>query len=153
MNIRSALDKLDCTASYLQSPLLLVIRLFWGWSFVQTGLGKLNHLDKTTGFFESLHIPMPRANAIAAGCVETGCGALLALGLFTRPASIPLIFTLIIAYITADSEAWHSFFSDPDKFMSATPFLFLYAAVIVLAFGPGKISLDALFFRKSASGK
>ncbi len=153
MNIRSALDKFDCAASCLQSPLLLVIRLFWGWSFVQTGLGKLNHLDKTTGFFESLHIPMPRANAIAAGSTETICGALIGLGLFARPASIPLIVILIFAYITADNEAWHSIFSDTDKFLNATPFLFLYAAVIVLAFGPGKISLDALFFRKSASGR
>lgn len=153
MNIRSALDKLDHAASYLQSPLLLVIRLFWGWSFIQTGLGKLNHLDKSTAFFESLHLPMPKANAIAAGCTETVCGTLIGLGLFARPASIPLIVIMIVAYITADNEAWHSIFSDTDKFLNATPFLFLYAAVIVLAFGPGKLSLDALFFRRSASGK
>lgn len=153
MNIRSALDKLDHAASYLQSPLLLVIRLFWGWSFVQTGLGKLNHLEKSTAFFHSLNIPMPRANAIAAGCTETICGGLIGLGLLARPASIPLIVIMIFAYITADNEAWHSIFSDTDKFLGATPFLFLYAAVIVLAFGPGRLSLDALFFRKSASGK
>ncbi|MEO6993196.1 MAG: DoxX family protein [Lacunisphaera sp.] len=153
MTIRSTLDKLDGAASYLQSPLLLVIRLYWGWSFIQTGLGKLKHLDKVTGFFESLHIPMPRANAIAAGSTETICGALIGLGLFARPASIPLIVILSLAYVTADNEALHAIFSDTDKFTSATPFLFLFAAVIVLAFGPGKLSLDALFFRKSASGK
>ncbi len=153
MNIRSLLDKLDCVASYLQSPLLLVIRLYWGWSFAQTGWGKLHNLDKTTGFFESLHIPAPRINAMAAGTVECAGGVLLALGLFARPVSIPLIFTMIIAYVTADNEALHAIISDTDKFTSAAPFLFLLAAVIVLAFGPGKLSLDALFFRKSASGK
>jgi putative oxidoreductase len=153
MNIRSLLDKLDTVASYLQSPLLLIIRLYWGWSFALSGWGKLHNLEKTAGFFESIHIPMPKANAIAAGVVECGGGVLLALGLFARPVSIPLIFTMIIAYVTADNEAWHAITSDPDKFVTAAPFLFLLASVIVLAFGPGKISLDALFFRKSASGK
>ena len=75
------------------------------------------------------------------------------MGLFARPISIPLIGTMIVAYITADSEALRAITSDPDKFVSAAPFLFMLAALIVLAFGPGKISLDALFFRKSASGK
>ncbi len=153
MNIRSALDKLDCAASYLQSPLLLVIRLYWGWQFFVTGRGHLMNLEKTVAFFSRLNIPMPKLNAIAAGSVECAGGLLLAAGLFARPVSVPLVFTMVIAYVTADSDALHSIFSDGDKFVTATPFLFLFAALIVLAFGPGKISLDALFFRKSASGK
>ena len=153
MNVRSLLDKLDCAASYLQSPLLLIIRLYWGWQFFVAGRGHLMNLEKTTTFFAGLHIPMPKLNAIVAGSVECAGGGLLALGLFTRPAAVPLIFTMIIAYVTADSEALHAIFSDTDKFVTATPFLFLFAVLIVLAFGPGKISLDALFFRKSASAK
>jgi putative oxidoreductase len=35
-------------------------------------------------------------------------------------------------------------FSDPDKFVKADPFPFLLAALIILVFGPGKISLDAV---------
>ena len=65
---------------------------------------------------------------------------------------MPLIFTMIVAYATAESEALHAVFSDPNKFLSADPFLFLLASLIVLAFGPGKLSLDALFFKKPASG-
>ena len=38
----------------LQSPLLLAIRLFWGWQFFLTGKGKLMDLAKPTQFFESL---------------------------------------------------------------------------------------------------
>jgi putative oxidoreductase len=153
MKIRSLLDSFDAAASWLQSPVLLIIRLYWGYSFATTGWGKLNHLDKTTAYFESLHIPMPKINAIAAGTTELVCGTLLALGLLARPAAVPLIGVMIVAYITGDNEAWHSIFNDTDKFVTATPFLFLLAAVLVLAFGPGKLSLDALFFRKSASGK
>lgn len=46
----------------LQSPLLLVLRLYCGWQFFLTGKGKLTHLDKTGGFFATLHIPMPKLN-------------------------------------------------------------------------------------------
>jgi putative oxidoreductase len=51
---------------------------------------------------------------------------------------------MIVAYITADFEAISKFFSDPDKFVKADPFPFLLAALIVLIFGPGRFSLDAL---------
>jgi len=36
---------------------------------------------------------------------------------------------------------------DTDNFFAAAPFLFLFAAVIVLAFGPGAFSLDYLIAR------
>jgi putative oxidoreductase len=153
MNLRPVLDKFDTAASCLQSPLLLIIRLYWGWQFFVTGRSHLMNLEKTTAFFTGLHIPMPKLNAIVAGSTECAGGLLLAAGFFARPAAVPLIFTMIIAYVTADNEALHAIASDPDKFVSAAPFLFLLAALIVLAFGPGKLSFDALFFRKSASGK
>jgi putative oxidoreductase len=151
MQLKPLLAKLDSLASYLQSPLLLVIRLYWGISFTLTGWGKLTHLDKTTDFFASLNIPMPKINAVMAGSTECFGGALLAIGLFARPVSIPLIFCMSVAYATADSEAVHAIFSDPDKFVTATPFLFLLAAVTVLAFGPGKISADH-FWRGGKAG-
>ena len=150
MQLRSLLATLDTVASFLQSPLLLVIRLYWGISFAQTGWGKLMNLDRTAGYFETLNIPMPKLNAIMAGSTECLGGALLALGLFARPASIPLIGTMAVAYWTAEREALMAITSNPDKFVSAAPFQFLLASLIVLAFGPGKLSLDALFGRNSA---
>ncbi len=153
MKLGPLLDKFDGLASGLQSPLLLVIRLYWGWHFAQTGWGKLTHLEKTASFFESINIPLPKLNALAAGSTECVGGILLALGLFARPAAVPLAFTMIVAYATADSEALHAIFSEPDKFLEAAPFLFLAAALLVLAFGPGKFSLDALWGRKTATAK
>ena len=153
MKLRPLLAKLDAIADFLQSPLLLAIRLYWGWSFAQTGWGKLTHLEKTTAFFTDLGLPLPQVNASMAGATECGGGALLALGLFARPASIPLIFTMLVAYWTADREALTAIASDPDKFLSAAPFLFLLASVIVLAFGPGKLSLDALLGKNTGVAK
>ncbi len=46
-------------ASFLQSPFLLVVRLYWGWQFAQTGWGKLHNLPQITQFFSSLHLPFP----------------------------------------------------------------------------------------------
>ena len=142
---------LACAASYLQSPLLLAIRLYWGWQFFQTGKGKLMNLDRITEFFQSLHIPMPKLNACLAGGTECFGGLLLLLGLGSRLVSLPLIFTMIIAYVTADLDKVKAIFSDPDKFVTAAPFLFMFAAVIVLAFGPGKFSLDWLIGKKISS--
>lgn len=154
MNLSSGFNRLNgllaTIAGWLRSPLLLVIRLWWGWSFFVTGKAHLSQLARTTSFFASLHIPFPRANVILAGGTECVGGLLLLAGLFTRIISVPLMFTMLVAYITADNEALHAILSDTDKFTGATPFLFLYAAVIVFVFGPGRISLDALFFRNTA---
>ena len=40
----------------LQSPLLLAMRLYWGWPLFQTGKGKLMNLDRTAEFFSSLKL-------------------------------------------------------------------------------------------------
>jgi putative oxidoreductase len=134
--------------TFLRSPVLLVIRLYWGWQFFLTGRGKLEHLDKTTSFFASLGIPAPHLNAIMASCTECSCGLLLLAGLFSRFASLALICVMSVAYCTAERDTLVTIFSDPDKFTGADPFLFLYAAVLVFCFGPGKIALDTLVFRE-----
>jgi putative oxidoreductase len=59
---------------------------------------------------------------------------------------------MLVAYVTAENEALHAFFSNPDKFTGADPFLFLLAALLVFVFGPGQVSVDALVGKKSASG-
>ena len=128
-----------------------MIRLYWGCSFVLTGWGKLTHLERTSSYFESLNIPLPKVNAVMAAGTETVGGALLALGLFARPASVPLIFCMFVAYYTADHDALVAIGSDPDKFVTAAPFLFMFAALIVLVFGPGKLSLDALRGKAAAA--
>jgi putative oxidoreductase len=142
--VRSAYTMLVKGASCLQSPLLLVVRLYWGWSFFQTGKGKLGNLDKVTEFFQSLGIPAPGVNAALAGTTECVGGLLLLLGLASRPAALALSFTMIVAYLTADLDAVKGIFSDPDTFLGAEPFLFLFASLLVLAFGPGFFSLDRL---------
>jgi putative oxidoreductase len=129
--------------SHLQSPLLLAVRLYWGWQFFQTGLGKLTGVDKVVEFFTSLGIPFPTFNAYLVGSLECAGGALLFVGLGSRIIALPLTFNMLVAYITADREALLSILSDPGKFYAADPFTFFFASLLILIFGPGKISLDS----------
>jgi len=139
-------------ADYLQHPFLLFVRLYWGVQLMQSGWGKLHNLDKVTDFFTSLNLPMPHQMAVIISCLEFFGGFLLAAGLFSRLISFVLTINMISAYVTADKEALHSIFSDPDKFTAAAPYVFLIASLIVFIFGPGVFSLDALadrFFWKT----
>jgi putative oxidoreductase len=151
-NVADLYELLVWIGTKLQSPLLLLIRLCWGIEFMQTGSGKLAHIDKVTGFFTSLHIPFPMANAYLVGCTEMIGGTLLTLGLVSRLAAVPLSITLVVAYVTSEQDALKQLFSftSVDPFLAATPFQFLLACLIVLAFGPGVFSLDYLLgrFRK-----
>jgi putative oxidoreductase len=130
--------------SYLQSPFLLLVRLYWGWQLIESGWGKLHHLDKVTDFFTSLNLPMPAQTALAISCLEFFGGIFLAIGLVSRLTALVLTINMLMAYITADREALFSIFSDPDKFYAATPYTFLIASLLILIFGPGRLALDSL---------
>jgi putative oxidoreductase len=130
--------------SSLGSPMLLAVRLYWGFQFAQTGWGKLHNLPKITGFFASLNIPAPRFAAPAVSLLEFIGGILLMLGLFSRPIAFLLACNMFVAYWTADHEALTSVFSDPGKFYIADPYTFLFASLMVVIFGAGFFAADTL---------
>lgn len=140
----------DKVASYLPNPLLLGIRLYWGWQFFITGKGKLTNLEATASFFGDLGLPLPKLQALMAGSVECFGGLFLLVGLASRLTAVPLIFTMIVAYLTAHHEVVTGIWADSDAFVTAPPFLFLLAAVIIFVFGPGKFSADARLRRPTA---
>ncbi|MBV8901330.1 MAG: DoxX family protein [Verrucomicrobia bacterium] len=143
-SFRRGYELLVRCANLLQSPLLLALRLYFFWQLFLTGQGKLTHLAKISEYFASLGLPFPALNAFLAGSAETFGSLLLMIGLASRLAAIPVTVTMIVAYLAADFEAVTKIFSDPDKFVQDAAFPFLMAALIVLAFGPGRFSVDAL---------
>ena len=156
MRVKRMHDWFFDRVSYLKSPFLLVIRLYWGVQLAQSGWGKLHHLPNVTDFFTSLGLPFPALTAVLISCLELLGGIFLALGVLSRLTALVLTANMLVAYVTADREALFSFISDPDKFSAAAPFTFLIASLIVLIFGAGSVSVDTLlrrWFDKSALGK
>ncbi len=143
------LSYLHCRFKYyaarLESPFLLLVRLYWGWQFTQTGWGKLHNLPHVREYFASLGIPAPGVMAPMIASLEFFGGMLLILGLSTRLTGLLLACNMFVAYVTSDRQALGSFLSDPGKFYIADPFTFLFASLIALIFGAGFFSLDYLF--------
>jgi putative oxidoreductase len=141
MNLKSIHATAPAIAPALQSAVLLMIRITMGWGFFLTGKGKLVNLERTTRFFTELHLPAPKFQAMLAGSTEMCGGLLLLIGFSTRLVSIPLAFTMVVAYLTAHREDAFKSLSD---FTDQAPFPFLVAALVTMAFGAGRISLDRL---------
>jgi putative oxidoreductase len=134
---------------YLQPILLFLLRLYFGWMFMSAGLGKLSDPAAAAKQFAGLGVPLPTLNVYAAATVETVCGAILLVGAASRIVAIPLIFTMIVAYATAHREQvfddpWGDPLGTATLFVKAPPFGYLLTALLVLLFGPGRLSLDGL---------
>jgi len=135
--------------NFLGHFLLLVIRLYWGGLLIITGIGKLMNIHGVADFFASLDLPAPLFMAFFVAIVELIGGVSLFIGLFSRLFTILLVLVFFGAYSTAHQEALISFFTNPSLFIMQDPFLYLYASLIVLCFGPGFISIDYWVEKKS----
>jgi putative oxidoreductase len=128
---------------------LLIGRVFIGLCFVTHGLGKLGVVGtgSMSGFvqyLESLGVPLAPVQARMAMLSELAGGALLALGLFTRPACLLLVFTMLVAGRLGHKGAGYLITNEPP---GAEYTINLAAICVVFALlGPGSLSLDHLLF-------
>ena len=136
----------------LHSPLLLAIRLYWGWQFASDGLAKLQHLDHVTQFFLSLNIPAAGFAALMVALVELIGGILFALGIASRLTALILFVNMTMAYLSVpdDRAAFLHLVTAPDKFIAADPFAYWFAALLILILGPGIFAVDWLIARRFA---
>ncbi len=87
----------------------LALRIFLAPVFILAGAGKLAHIENTAAFFGSLGLPAPELMAYLAGLTEFVGGWCLLLGLAVRWVAIPLMFTMIVAAVTAHwDNGWHA---------------------------------------------
>ena len=130
----------------LQSPLLLAIRLYWGFQFAQDGWGKLHHLDRVTEFFTSLSLPAPGTTALFVALIEFVGGILFAFGIASRITSLVLWVNMTMAYLSVPDDRTNFFhiFSKPEDFYGAGPYTYWFAALLILILGPGIFSVDTL---------
>ena len=121
----------------------LLVRLFVGYFFFETGLGKVRNLGTFVERFQEWGIPFPPVSAAVSAYAELIGGALLVLGLLTRLASIPLFINMLVATLTVKLKkvAGLDDFVELDEPLYALLFLWLFIS------GPGPLSLDALATR------
>jgi putative oxidoreductase len=122
----------------------LTTRIAVGWVFVESGWGKLHNIEKVTGYFTSLGIPLPAVQAPMVAGIEFLGGIMLILGLATRIVSIPLIGIMSVAILTAK---WSEIASTSDLF-GFSEFLYIVLLLWLLINGPSNLALDHLVAKK-----
>ena len=133
--------RLDC----LEWVVRLVVRIAVGIEFFGSGLGKVGKLSGLVQYFRSLGIPAPEIQAPVVASTELVCGALIVVGLLTRPAALMLCGVMTVAIVTAAAPekhitaSWHGLL---EFFYLPEVLLLLLLAWLVVA-GPGRASLDA----------
>ena len=118
----------------------LLVRLFVGYFFFETGWAKLHNLDAFTARFAQWGIPHPAFNAALSAYAECIGGALTTAGFGTRLVSIPLMVNMAVAIITVKMKNVASLddFVELDEPLYALAFFWLFLA------GPGWLSVDQL---------
>jgi putative oxidoreductase len=115
---------------------LLVLRMFTGLAMALAhGIGKVPPKEGFVNGVGELGFPAPLLFAWAAGLAEFAGGLLLAAGLFTRPAALMILMTMLVA-------AFRRHAADPFDVKEKA---LLYAAVafFFLIAGGGRLALDA----------
>jgi uncharacterized membrane protein YphA (DoxX/SURF4 family) len=144
----------------------ILVRLLVGLVvFFPEGIQKLVFPDILgAGRFATIGIPYPNLMGPFVGGIETICGALIVLGLFTRLASIPLIVIMIVAIVSTKlpillgHDFWIFHLPKLPRYglwsmmhEARADFCMLLGSIYLLLEGGGAWSLDALWFTSGSS--
>lgn len=129
--------------SYPKNLILVILRLVLAYGFASPVLLKINYLQETIIWFESLSIPLPTLATYLVSGIESIGIVLLVLGLFTRYISVLLSCVMLGAIF---------FVHLPNGFSAANsgfeiPLYYLIFLMIFASFGGGKYSLDRVLFK------
>ena len=121
----------------------LVGRLLLAVLFMMSGFGKIGGFEGTAEYIASKGLPMPQVLTALTIALELGGGILLAVGWKARWAALAIaIFTLVAAVV------FHNYWAaPPEQRMSEYNAFWKNISIVggmlmVLAFGPGRYSVD-----------
>ena len=141
--IRRLIDLAFVTARRLQWLPPLLIRLFVGYFFFETGWAKAHNLDGFAERFAGWGIPHPAFNAALSAYTEMIGGILTMFGLATRLVSIPMIINMLVAILAVNLKS----VSGIDDFVELDEPLYALCYLWLLIAGPGAISIDRILVR------
>jgi putative oxidoreductase len=113
---------------------LLILRVAVGAMLMVHGWGKLVHLAHGNLHFANPIGIGPVPSLCLAAFAEFFCSALVALGLWTRLAAIPVVITMAVAGLV---QQWAAPWSDKELAL-----LYLAAFLSLALMGPGRFSFD-----------
>lgn len=123
---------------------MLLFRILVSISMINThGIKKLLHFEETVA-----HIPDPfgmggELSTYIALLANIVCPIFVIVGLFTRPAVLPILSVTLMGFFVVH-------FNDPWP-VKDVPLMYSLAYLLILYFGPGKISVDGNFFSSNAN--
>ncbi len=118
----------------------LLVRLFVGYFFFETGWAKLHNLDSFTERFVQWGIPRPAFNAALSAYTECIGGALTIAGFGTRLVSISMMINMAVAIITVKMKS----VAGLDDFVELDEPLYALVYLWLLVSGAGRLSVDYL---------
>jgi len=121
----------------------LVLRLVFGYFWLETGIAKVHNLDGFTQRFVGWGIPFPAFSAGLSAWTELLGGLLLMLGLCTRLVCIPMLINMAVAVALVVSSNLMGL----DDYVEADEIVYSLIFFWLLMAGPGKASLDTLLAR------
>jgi putative oxidoreductase len=124
----------------------LLIRIYFGYFWTETGWGKIQNLGAFTQHFVEWGIPHPHFSAVLSGYTEWIGGILIMFGLLTRMVSIPLMFNMLVAIVQVK---WAKVTSIAD-FVEMDEALYMFIFFWLMMAGPGRASIDHLIWRRFA---
>ena len=129
--------------NHFQSFSLLLARIALAYGFYQPAVLKWSNLDATASWFASIGIPLPYFATLLSASFEIVGVVLLALGLFTRFISLPLMIIMLIAIFVVHLP--NGFSAGINGF--EIPLYYLLFLGLFLTRGAGRFSIDYLMFK------
>ena len=133
---------------WLAPFVFLAIPLWMADIFLRSGLLKIQNPSGAVFLFTDVHpVPFlaPWLAAYLVTTIELVCPVLLALGLATRLAALPMLaMALVIQFVVGSA--------DP-AFYLTEHYYWMFLLAVIITKGPGRLSLDCLLARRLASGQ
>lgn len=140
LRLHEAIVRLSTRLDWL-APLLL--RLAFGYFWLETGWAKLHNLDGFAARFADWGIPFPELSAAVSAGTEFVGGLLIMLGLATRLTMLPMIFNMLVALAVVVLPQIGTL----DEFVELDEVLYVLVFLWLLLAGPGRASVDHLIVR------